>query len=69
MSTWGQAVSEGLKRPGQREKFKKIQVEQMRELLTNYGPTTGMLPIRTAFGVLLPTLLVSCNLDMVIYGG
>lgn len=38
MSTWGQAVQEGLNRPGHREKFKQIQIEQMRELLTNYGP-------------------------------
>lgn len=37
-STWGKAVSEGLRKPGRKEEFYKKQVEQMRELLTWYGP-------------------------------
>ncbi len=41
-STWSQAVGEGLKKPGRRAQFKKKQVEQMRELLTWYGPIDFM---------------------------
>ncbi|MDO6809829.1 alpha-L-fucosidase [Zobellia galactanivorans] len=39
MTTWGKAMSSAHKNdPGLKERLKKIQVEQMRELLTEYGP-------------------------------
>ncbi|TWT84451.1 Alpha-L-fucosidase [Planctomycetes bacterium CA13] len=42
-STWGKAVSEAFRKdPTLRERFKKKQVEQMRELLTWYGPIDFM---------------------------
>lgn len=43
-STWGETVSKAMKEGGSahRERFKRIQVEQMRELLTWYGPISFM---------------------------
>ncbi len=42
-TTWGQAMGEAHRRdPGLKERYKKIQLEQMRELLTWYGPIDYM---------------------------